>query len=51
MRTRLIEIAGGLLLGLDLMGASLGATVIMGRAVKTRVDAGAPAEVHVEVAR
>ncbi len=41
MRTRLIEIAGGFLLGLVLMGASLGAMVIVGRLVET----------HVEVAR
>jgi len=49
MRTRLIEIAGGLLLGLVLMGASLGAAVIMGRFVEARPDTAA--EAHVEVAR
>jgi len=51
MRTRLIELAGGLFLGLVLMGASLGAAVIMGRLVEARGDAVVAAEAHVEVAR
>ncbi len=41
MRARMFEIGGGLLLGLMLMGASVGAMSVMGRLI----------EAHGEVAR
>ncbi len=37
-RARLIEIAGGLLVGLVLMAASVGATVIMGRLIEIEIE-------------
>jgi hypothetical protein len=41
MRARLIEIAGGLVLGLVLFGASVGVTVVMGRLIEVRAGADA----------
>ncbi len=59
MRARPIEIASGLLVGLVLMGASLGATVVMRRLieieivveVEVRARASASESIHGEVAR
>lgn len=46
MRARLIEIAGGLLLGLVLLGAAVGATLVMGRFIEARAAADAPRAAH-----
>ncbi len=53
MRARLIEIAGGLLVGLVLLAASVGVTVVMGRliAVDVRADVSASQPANGEVAR
>jgi F0F1-type ATP synthase membrane subunit c/vacuolar-type H+-ATPase subunit K len=51
MRARLIEIAGGLFLGLALLAASVGATVIMGRFIGERAGTDASSPINEEVAR
>ena len=53
MRARLIEIAGGLLVGLVLLAASVGVTAVMGRLIEAEVLARASASqpANREVAR
>ena len=47
MRAKLIEIAGGLLVGLALLAASVGVTVVMGRLIEVEAEVEAEAEVEV----
>jgi hypothetical protein len=51
MRAKLVEIAGGLFLGLVLLAASVGVTVVIGRVTGNTAAADPAAEAHAEAAR